>query len=226
MFININNLNIPQQEHARMAGLLALHWGNKNFKLPAFRIEDLIEGITFHHLGYGQNDSIRFDQLNDDELAEIFAADTNVTLISVEAELVNLFHHQRLINNRIKDSNSEKLIHTKKFIESAIANRLKQSDFKESDFIFANTITQLCDKIAFNFCLGQEVETTIAVHSNPKNLNTIDVTHSIKGKQIIVDPWPFKIAKIHGFIIGYTDDNYPDKLLPKLLEYEVRNSYL
>ena len=47
----------PQAEHARLAGTIALAWGNDQFARPALPFDAFVRGVTLHDRGYGQLDA-------------------------------------------------------------------------------------------------------------------------------------------------------------------------
>ena len=47
----------PQAEHARLAGAIALAWGNERFARPALPFDAFVRGVTLHDRGYGQLDA-------------------------------------------------------------------------------------------------------------------------------------------------------------------------
>ena len=54
-------LVLPQSEHARLAGLLAYHWGNADFDRPALDFASFVKGVAEHDRGYGVYDNAPID---------------------------------------------------------------------------------------------------------------------------------------------------------------------
>src|SRR5436190_17322232 len=48
---------IPQSEHLRLVGSLAMLWGNADFDLPPVEHVSMIAGMALHDRGYGQLDN-------------------------------------------------------------------------------------------------------------------------------------------------------------------------
>jgi len=213
---------IPQQEHARMAGHVALHWGNENFDKPKIGVEALVKGLTLHHMGYGPNDTLDFTSLNDEELLKVYENDTQVSLGDTDAELVNLFHHLRLVRNRNEKTPTEAFLDLQKEIETTIETKLTQSKFTKADFDWTNKITHLCDRIAFNFSMGKMKEPSIGICSRVGSNDAVAVVHDVDVETITLHPWPFSVKSFKGFVIAYESKDYPHSLSPVLMEYEVK----
>jgi len=54
---------IPQSEHAKLAGTLALLWGNTSFDLPETDWLSFIAGVGLHDRGYGYLDTSAIDEM-------------------------------------------------------------------------------------------------------------------------------------------------------------------
>lgn len=213
---------VPQQEHARLAGFLAFSWGNKDFDKPAYSLEAIATGLTFHHMGYGPLDTVAFRELPEDEILEVFKKDIAIELGDVDAELVNLFHQLRLVNNRLARGNSEGFLKLQKKIESMIAAKLTKSNFSREDFEWANRITHLCDRLSFNFCQGEVAEAAVDVYSQRESLQKVSISNWLVGTDtIVVDPWPFAKDEIHFVVIAYLAEKYPQTLLPHLIHVQI-----
>ncbi|OGH38542.1 hypothetical protein A3F59_02010 [Candidatus Roizmanbacteria bacterium RIFCSPHIGHO2_12_FULL_38_13] len=217
-------ITIPQQEHARFAGVLAFNWGNDTFDKPRYGMEALTKGVTFHHTGYGINDTVAFEEMSEKDLVGIFERDIQVDLQNVDAELVNLFHQLRLIKNRIERSGTDTLDEVQNTVERIIETKLALSKLKREDFERSNSIVHVCDRVSFNFCFGKIIESEIPVFTRNSDESVL-VQHTIDHHGVIqINPWPFAISNFEGFVIGYSSDQYPDQLIPQILRYRVAPS--
>lgn len=206
---------VPQQEHARLAGSLALFWGNEEFDKPNFPVESLAKGLMFHHMGYGSTDNVAFRELSEKELLHIFEGD-------IDAELVNLFHQLRLINNRFEQTKSPNFEKLKIQVETMISQRLQASKYTREDFEWANRLTHICDRLSFNFCQGLEAEANVDVFPRRNNSEKISITNELVGTStIVVDPWPFSVSEIPCVVVAYVAENYPNVLVPYLVQATV-----
>src|SRR3990167_6523418 len=114
------NLIIPQREHARLAGNIAVYWGNTDFDRPTIPLNSVVKGITFHQNGYDLVDTHPVKEMDDDTLINVFRNDFNVQMSDKNAELVNMFHQFRLVSKRLITKPSEKLGKLQKEFEIAI----------------------------------------------------------------------------------------------------------
>lgn len=99
---------IPQREHARLAGNIAVYWGNKDFELPKLALYAVVKGITFHQNGYDLLDTYPVKEMDDDTLLHVLKNDFDVHMSDREAELINMFHQFRLVSKRLVAKPSEK----------------------------------------------------------------------------------------------------------------------
>src|SRR3954468_14813235 len=61
----------PQAEHARLAGALALAWGNERFTRPALPSDSFVRGVTLHDRGYGLLDEDEIGRMEPSRWAQI-----------------------------------------------------------------------------------------------------------------------------------------------------------
>ena len=48
---------IPQSEHLRLVGAMAMLWGNENFDVPPVERNSMMAGMALHDRGYGVLDN-------------------------------------------------------------------------------------------------------------------------------------------------------------------------
>lgn len=210
---------IPQQEHARLAGFLAMIWGNEKFSAPSIGLESLSIGIAHHHQGYGALDTIDFKKADPDQIVNILWADCQKTTWNVDADLVNLYHQLRLVDRRIsRVGASPQLENLRSQIDKQMKQNLGDSIYKENDFLWADRITDICDRTAFLFCSGGLHEEDVPVYQNRAGQSTVTVKITV-GETVKVRPWPFKVGPLHRDIVGYQESSYPHHLIPEMLEF-------
>ena len=158
------NLIIPQREHARLAGNIAVYWGNKDFDLPKIPLRQIVKGITFHQNGYGLFDIHPVKEMDEDTLVDVFRNDFSVDMEDIESELINMFHQFRLISKRLSMKPSKKFERLQKEFETTIKKKLTLSKYGEKDFLWADRITNLCDRISFNFCFGEKIREVVPIY--------------------------------------------------------------
>jgi hypothetical protein len=58
---------IPQWEHQKLAGTLALLWGNADFERPSVPFESFLTGIGLHDHAYGPLDNLPIGEIPEEE---------------------------------------------------------------------------------------------------------------------------------------------------------------
>lgn len=222
MFRNkLTSYLIPQFEHARLAGHLAGTWGNANFDTPNLPRESFVTGVLFHDRGFGFLDRQELGAVSEPERASMFRRTVRSSFRDPVAEIVILMHVRRLLDG---NSNAE---HQSVFAEAerAIEKALSDCGYDQSQFSWADQITDLCDRIAFDFAFGTLTEGHVSVRRDEESQEFSPIQYKIiDGGVIEVKPWPFGVDIVRGEIVGYIDEGYPDLLEPKVLSYTVRNA--
>lgn len=212
---------IPQQEHARLAGFLAMMWGNDKFELPPINPQSLILGIANHHQGYGSLDAIDFKKVSADEIVSILRKDCEGTTGDNDADLVNLYHQMRLADRRLAKGSDSGLLDFRNWINELIGQKLQNSVYKAEDFLWSDRITDICDRLAFLFCSGSIHEEDIPVYQARGKHSAVTVKITV-GDAVRVQPWPFKLSPLYRDIVGYQESSYPDQLIPAILEFSAQ----
>ena len=57
---------IPQSEHLRLAGALAMLWGNDLFEFPPLPLPSVVMGIGLHDRGYGYLDNHAIGEVDEE----------------------------------------------------------------------------------------------------------------------------------------------------------------
>ena len=216
------NFIIPQREHARLAGNIAIYWGNKNFDVPRIPLHSVTKGITFHQNGYKPFDTYPVKEMDDDTLINVFKNDFNVQMSDTNAELISMFHQLRLISKRLTTKPSDKFEKLRKEFEVAIKEKLPSSKYSKDDFLWADRITNLCDRISFNFSFGEEMAESISVYPKVGSGDIIEIKQLLKDEHTIeLENWPFSTKQIRNVVIAYESEGYPKLLRPVLLEFRL-----
>ncbi len=86
----------------------------------------------------------------------------------------------------------------------------------ESDAAEADRITDLCDRVAFDFCV-----------EGPASGRVAGIEYTVDGYGgITLDPWPLRPSSVGGIILGFRDEGYPDVLEPVVVPFDVRPSHM
>lgn len=160
--------------------------------------------------------------MDDDTLINVFRDDFNVQMSDREAELINMFHQFRLVSKRLKTKPSEKFEKLQKDFEIGIENKLTSSKYSKDDFLWADRITNLCDRISFNFSFGEDIVEPISVYPKVGSDEKIEIRQLLRDKSTIeLDSWPFSSKEIRNVVIAYENENYPKLLKTVLLEFRL-----
>lgn len=208
---------IPQLEHSRLAGSLALHWGNDTFERPPIDRDSWLAGVTFHDRGYGALDAFAIGEMAEEQWLDLMRASFSRTQHDPAADLIVKLHVRRLLGN-----------------EGAPPRQALAAAFDEEIRTWAHThglalaafqridrITNFVDRIAFDFSFEAPASGKVAVHPGNDSDQMVELHYSIDGAAIRVHPWPFAVTGYAGFILGYQADGYPQRLEPLIVPYQV-----
>jgi hypothetical protein len=87
---------IPQAEHGRLAGNLALLWGNADFNWPPVDPASFITGVSQHDRGYGFADPWPLGETAEEKWLEITRAGFYMPCSDPTTDLVVKLHLRRL----------------------------------------------------------------------------------------------------------------------------------
>jgi hypothetical protein len=78
----------------------------------------------------------------------------------------------------------------------------------------ADAVTDVCDRVAFDFCLEAPVTNEVR-----------GISYSLDGRGTIrLQPWPLAVRGVAGLVYAYHADGYPERLDPVVVQYEIRAS--
>lgn len=107
-------------------------------------------------------------------------------------------------------------------LKQRIDSIIKVNNFNRADFEFADKVTQFCDDIFFDFCLGESNTGSVAVQPKHHSSNIIEISYEITNESsIIIDPWLFKVDEYESVIFGYKRELYPDRLKPVSFQFKM-----
>lgn len=203
---------VPQSEHQRIAGILAKHWGNETFSLPPINRDSFILGVATHDRAFGHLDTAALGQISEEDRVVQVDEWLNTAYEDPEAELIVLLHVRRLMNTPERQALYRKL-------DTRIQQIVSDRDLGLTLYDQADTITDFCDLIAFDFSFESDISRTVSVYQDPDTKT--DITYKLSKGKVTLDKWPFNVPKIEGYILGYQQDGYPENLQPVILDFEV-----
>ncbi len=207
---------ITQYEHGRLSGILAAHWGNDRFARPAIDFASFVKGVTFHDRGYGLIDNAPIDGVPVEAWLAIQKAGIDLRYADAVADIVALLHIRRLLN---LDSTPERQA-LMGLADERIEARLSQVPYTRVQFVAADRITRFCDDLAFHFSFENICTVTHQVSQAADE--KLEITSHIESDGLIrVDPWPFNVPSLSGFVIAYEAAGYPDRLEPLLVDFRL-----
>ena len=208
---------IPQSEHLRLVGALAMLWGNADFDLPPVERVSMVAGMALHDRGYGHLDNSAIGEMSEDEWQGIARRSFSMYNSDIVTDTIIKYHVRRLAS--YYDTHERKAL-TAEFSQ-AIKEQLQAHNLSKIIFERMDRITELTDNISFLFCV--DVPDSGAVSIFPRNNadTEVQVQYHVADGLIHVAPWPFSVDKFEGYIFAYHLDGYPARLDPFILTYQL-----
>jgi hypothetical protein len=204
----------PQAEHARLAGAIALAWGNERFARPPLPFDAFVRGVALHDRGYGQLDADGIGEVAPDRWLGIQRAGFAPRGEEPVVDLVVALHIHRLVAGRDAE------------MTAALPELHRAAGVDESDAAEADLITNLCDRVAFDFCVEERVRGQVAV-APAHGSEPVPIEYTVDGDgEITLEPWPLGPSSVSGIILGFSAGGYPDVLEPVVVPFDVRPSHM
>ena len=205
----------PQLEHARLSAAIALAWDEVAVPLPLPR-ESFVTGVALHDRGYGEHDADEIGAVRRDRWLAIQRRSFAPTGLDPVVDLVVALHVRRLVSHATDDAARAALTE----MDEEIPALREAAAVSEEDAAAADRITDLCDRVSFDFCLEQPESGSMAV-VGPDG-EAIDVRYEIGGRgTIVLDPWPLEERTVSGVLLGYAADAYPRMLDPVVTPFRI-----
>jgi hypothetical protein len=204
----------PQAEHARLSGMIALAWGNEQFARPPLPFAAFVRGVTLHDRGYGQFDADGIGEVASERWAAIQRASFAPLGEDPVVDLVVALHVHRLVSGVDRKALAP--------MTSALPELHRAAGVNESDAAEADRITDLCDRIAFDFCVEEPAGGRVAV-APMREAEPVAVVYTVDGHgEITLEPWPLGLPSVSGIILGFEAERYPDQLEPVVVPFHTR----
>ena len=208
---------IPQSEHLKLVGTLALLWGNTDFDLPPLERLSMVAGMGFHDRGYGFLDNSPIGGMTDEEWAPIARRSFYTQYTDITADMIAKYHFRRLAGHG--DSTERKALAAEFSLE--IEKQLAAHKVSRELFDRLDRITDLCDMLSFNFCFELPADGQISIFPRNATKAEVPVRYHVEDGEIHATPWPFSVDTYEGYIIGYKLDGYPAQLDPVILPFHL-----
>ena len=206
MFRSPRGVIVPQAEHGRMAGAIAAVWGLPQ-PLP---FASLVRGVTLHDRGYGELDNDEIGVVEPERWVEIQRRGFGERTGDPAVDLVVALHIRRLIG----DDEHPARIALAHEIDTALPELRAAAGVDEGEAHTADGVTELCDRLSFVFCSGEEATGTVR-----------GVGYRYDGAETIaLDPWPLAVPWLCGVVGGFAADGYPGRLVPVVELFRVEQA--
>ena len=205
----------PQLEHARLSAAIALAWDEVVVPLPLPR-ESFVAGVALHDRGYGEHDADEIGAVPRDRWLATQRRSFAPTRVDPVVDLVVAMHVRRLVSHVTDDAARAALTE----MDGGIPALREAAEVSEEDAAAADRITDLCDRVSFDFCLEQPESGSMVV-VGPDG-GTIAVRYEVDGHgTIVLDPWPLEERTVSGVLLGYAADAYPRVLDPVVTPFRI-----
>jgi hypothetical protein len=195
----------PQSEHAALSAALAAAW-SEAFAPVRLPRDGFLRGVALHDRGYEDHDADEIGRMERARWLEIqergFAPQDDPVV-----DLVVALHVRRLVSGGT-DHGARRLLAA---MDDALPALVAAAGARPDDAAAADRITNLCDRIAFDFCLEEAASGGVDVVAADET--PIRVTYALDGDGTIeLDPWPLAVPTVPGGIVGYRAAGYPTVL--------------
>jgi Protein of unknown function (DUF3891) len=203
----------PQLEHARLAAAIALAWDDGVAPVPLPR-ESFVAGVALHDRGYGEHDADEIWAVPKDRWLEIQRRGFTPVGDDAVVDLVVGMHVRRLVSHRSDESARRALAE----MDAALVALRDDAGLREEDAAAADRITDLCDRVAFDFCHEQPASGVVSVAAGDGRSTPLE--YEIDGQgNVVLDPWPLRPRTVAGFVLGYAAEGYPGRLEPVVTRF-------
>jgi hypothetical protein len=216
-------LVFPQAEHARLAAAIAQAWGNERWQRPPVPFGAFVQAVALHDRGYGQLDADGIGEVSPERWLEIQRASFAPRGSDPVVDLLVALHVRRLVASRWSAAGPGALGEGALGELDAQLPALRQAaGIAASDAAEADGVMDLCDAIAFDFCVELPARGRVEVVPT-RAARAVAIEFEVDGEGLIVlDPWPLGVARLVGFVHGFEATRYPERLSPVVVPFRVR----
>lgn len=200
----------PQAVHTRLAATIAAAWGNERFSRPPMPFSSFVRGVALHDRGYEELDVDGIGEVSPERWVELqrkgFAPRGDDPVV----DLVVALHIHRLVSKPRDPVEAAALPE----MEAALPTLRAAARVSDAEAQAADNITDLCDRIAFDFCCEEPSEWSLPVRPEAA-AEPVDVAFAFDGSGLVsLSPWPLGLPWLAGIVVGFKADGYPEALDP------------
>ncbi len=205
----------PQLEHARLAATIALAWGNEMFAPPPVPRDSFVTGVALHDRGYATFDDDGIGEVPPERWLAIQRESFRPRGEDAVVDLIVAMHIHRLVRwSRSADAATE--------LAAELPGLREAAGLTADDATALDRLTNVCDRIAFDFCFEEETDGSLEVPTRPGD-EWVDVRYEVDGHgTVTIEPWPLGVAGLPGIVVAYRSRGYPQALDPVIVPYELR----
>ena len=208
---------IPQWEHQKLAGTLALLWGNGEFERPPVPFASFLTGVGLHDRAYGSLDNLPIGEIPEEEWLALTHRGFEMTWADPIADLITKTHLRRLASYGSAPARQAMAAE----MTQAIREHSQRHGLDGATFERIDRITNLCDSIGFDFCFEAPAEGKVRIFPRNDRDEEVAVGYRIESGTIQVKPWPFGVDSHVGYLVGYQLEDYPTVLEPVVVSYRI-----
>jgi hypothetical protein len=208
---------IPQSEHLRQVGSLAMLWGNSDFDMPLVERISMVAGMALHDRGYGHLDNSAIGEMSEDEWQGIARRSFSMYNSDIVTDTIIKYHVRRLASYY---NTHERKALTVEFSQ-AIKEQLQAHNLSKVIFERLDRITELIDNISFLFCMDVPNSGAVSIFPRNNSDTEVPVQYDVADGVMRVTPWPFSVDRFESYIFAYHLDGYPAQLDPFILTYRL-----
>jgi hypothetical protein len=209
---------VPQSEHLRLVGALALLWGNAEFDLPPVHHNSMVAGMSLHDRGYGALDNDAIGEMNEETWHGIARRGFRMYNSDAVADTIVKYHVRRLAAS---NPLPERQALAREFT-AGIDAQLEEHHLSRELFDRIDRITHLTDRISFDFCFDVPAHGSVEVFPRNGSDQTVKVEYTVQEGVIRAAPWPFSVERYTGYVYAYHLDGYPERPDPIVLPYRLQ----
>jgi hypothetical protein len=208
---------IPQFEHEKLVGTLALLWGNAAFELPPVPFESFLTGIALHDRAYGHLDNLPIGEAPEEAWLANTRKGFDMAWRDPLADAIAKMHLRRLASYGTSPARQAQAAS----MAEQIAALAAEHGLDRGLLARIDRITQLCDDIAFAFCFEAPAQGSVRIFPHNDADDEVEVSYNVGEGKIQVTPWPFAVDSHRGYLVGYRLEGYPEVLEPVMVPYEL-----
>jgi hypothetical protein len=197
-------LIFTQADHARLAATIALNWHEP----PPLPFESFVRGVADHDRGYGEHDDAEIGTVDNSRWVEIQLAGFRPRGEDAVVDLVAALHIRRLLAPPGDDLEAAALAELDDLLPALLAAAGVTPETAEQ----ADAVTNVCDRIAFQFPFEQ-----------PATGDVRGISYRLDGRGAIeLDPWPLGVPSLRGLVPAFEAAGYPERLVPVVVPFDLR----